>query len=263
MAATLMHLGRILSCRSIVTVLLAALALGGSGLALAATPPSIGDVAGLVGNSAKAPEFSTAMRILIMLTLLSMIPALLIATTAFLRIIIVLSMLRHAIGMQDTPPNAALIVLAMFLTLFSMQPVLNAVDRAAWQPYQRHQLGAEDAFKAGLLPIREFMVRQTRESDLALMVEMSHSPQPETIDDIGTLQLIPAFMLSELRTAFQIGFMIFLPFLLVDLLVASVLTSLGMMMVPPVMISLPIKVLMFILIDGWNLVTRALLASFH
>jgi flagellar biosynthesis protein FliP len=235
-----------------------------AGLALAASPPGLADFADLVGaGNAKSADFTSAMRILILLTVLSLIPALLIATTAFLRIIIVLSMLRHAIGMQDTPPNAALITIALFLTLFSMLPVWNSVDQVAWQPYLKQQLSAEAAVKAGLQPVREFMVRQTRENDLALMVELSHSPQPETVDDIGTMQLIPAFMLSELRTAFQIGFMVFLPFLLVDLLVASVLTSLGMMMVPPVMISLPLKVLMFILIDGWNIVTRALLSSFH
>src|SRR5262249_15832358 len=155
------------------------------------------------------------------------------------------------------------ISIALFLTLFTMQPVLNTVDQQAWQPWQKKQLSGEAAIRAGIAPVREFMVRQTRENDLALMVEISGSKQPETIDDIGLMQLIPAFMLSELGTAFQIGFMIFLPFLLVDIVVASVLTSLGMMMVPPVMISLPLKILMFVLIDGWNLVTRSLIGSFH
>lgn len=233
----------------------------GFALAAPADPTGLGGLIG--GGGAKAGEWPAAMRIFILLTVLSLIPALAIATTSFLRIIVVLSMLRHAMGMQDTPPNAALISIAMFLTLFSMAPVWTEVDRNAWQPYQKHQLTAEAAVKAGMQPIREFMVRQTRENDLALMVELAHARSPETIDDIGDLQLIPAFMLSELRTAFQIGFMIFLPFLLVDLVVASVLTSLGMMMVPPVMISLPLKVLMFILIDGWNLVVRSLMGSFH
>lgn len=234
------------------------------GLALAATVPEARDIAALAGGLAGKPEeISSAMRIMIILTALSLIPALMIATTAFLRIVVVLSMLRHAMGMQDTPPNAALISIALFLTLFTMQPVLNAVDQQAWQPWQKKQLNGETAIRAGIAPVREFMVRQTRENDLALMVEISGSRQPENIDDIGLMQLIPAFMLSELRTAFQIGFMIFLPFLLVDIIVASVLTSLGMMMVPPVMISLPLKVLMFVLIDGWNLVTRALVGSFH
>lgn len=233
-------------------------------LAHAANAPEVRDLASIAGGAMGKPEeLSSAMRILVLLTALSLIPALMMATTSFLRIVVVLSMLRHGMGMQDTPPNAALISIALFLTLFSMQPVLTAVDQKAWQPYQKRQISGEEAIRNGMQPIREFMVRQTRENDLALMVEVSGSKQPETIDDIGTLQLIPAFMLSELRTAFQIGFMIFLPFLLVDIIVASVLTSLGMMMVPPVMISLPLKVLMFILIDGWNLVARSLINSFH
>lgn len=208
-------------------------------------------------------EVSTALKILVLLTALSLIPALLITTTAFLRIVIVLSMLRHAMGMQDTPPTAALIAIALFLTLFTMQPVWNRVDQQAIQPYNQHHISLENALTEGVKPIREFMVRQTRESDLSLMVELAGADNPKSMDDIGLTQLIPAFMLSELRTAFQIGFMVFLPFLLIDLIVASILTSLGMMMVPPVMISLPLKVLMFILIDGWNLVVRSLVSSFH
>lgn len=208
-------------------------------------------------------EVSTALKILVLLTALSLIPALLITTTAFLRIVIVLSMLRHAMGMQDTPPTAALIAIALFLTLFTMQPVWNRVDQQAIQPYNQHHISLENALTEGVKPIREFMVRQTRESDLGLMVELAGADNPKSMDDIGLTQLIPAFMLSELRTAFQIGFMVFLPFLLIDLIVASILTSLGMMMVPPVMISLPLKVLMFILIDGWNLVVRSLVSSFH
>lgn len=231
--------------------------------AYAATDPLVQGIGESVKGGVKASEISSALRILVMLTVLSLIPVLLIATTSFLRILIVLSMLRHAIGMQDTPPNTALMTIALFLTVFSMSPVWTEVDQKAWQPFRNNTLSASAALDEGLKPIREFMVRQTRESDLAFMVDLAHAKQPETIDDISTFQLIPAFMLSELRTAFQIGFMIFLPFLLVDLIVATVLTSLGMMMVPPVMISLPLKVLMFVLIDGWMLVTRSLLASFH
>lgn len=221
-----------------------------------------------IANSLKhemvgAKEWSPALRILLVLTVLSLVPALLIATTSFMRIIVVLAMLRHALGMQDTPPNVALISIALFLTLFSMMPTLTEIDAKAWQPYAANHLTLDQALNAGAKPIRDFMVRQTREQDMALMVEISHSPEPETVNDIGLLQLIPAFMLSELRSAFQIGFVVFLPFLLIDLVVASVLASLGMMMVPPVMISLPLKVLTFILIDGWNLVVRAVLGSFH
>jgi len=217
----------------------------------------------ILKQGTKPAEISTAVRILFLLTALSLIPAILIATTSFLRIIIVLSMLRHAIGMQDTPPNAALISIALFLTLFSMQPVWSKVSEAAWEPFQRNKISIEDALDKGSEPVREFMVKQTREQDLALMVELSGSEQPTTIDDIKTSQLIPAFMLSELRSAFQIGFMIFLPFLLVDIIVASILISLGMMMVPPITISLPLKVLMFILIDGWGLVVKSLMISFQ
>jgi flagellar biosynthesis protein FliP len=164
--------------------------------------------------------------------------------------------------MQDTPPNAALVSIAIFLTLFSMQPVWNKVNENAWTPFQGNKISMEVALEEGIKPMREFMVRQTREQDLALMVDLSGGNQPNTIDDIETTKLIPAFMLSELKSAFQIGFMIFLPFLLIDLVVASILTSLGMMMVPPITISLPLKILMFILIDGWNLVIKSLMSSF-
>lgn len=208
-------------------------------------------------------EMATALQILIGLTVLSLAPAILISVTSFVRIIIVLSMLRHALGMQETPPNTVLISLALFLTLFTMQPVLTQVNTEALQPLSNKAISLEEAFSRGVKPLREFMVRQTREQDLALMVEISHSEQPTSIDDISLVQLIPAFMLNELRSAFQIGFVVFLPFLLIDLIVSTVLMSLGMMMVPPVMISLPIKVLMFVLIDGWNLIVRSLVGSFH
>lgn len=243
---------------------LALLLMIGASAAMAATDPGVREISDALRQGIGKPgEMSAAIRILILLTTLSLIPAILIATTSFLRIVIVLSMLRHAMGMQDTPPNAALVSIALFLTLFSMMPVWTQVDQKAWQPFQEKRMNADVAFSEALKPIREFMIRQTREPDLALMVELSGAKQPETTADVGTLQLIPAFMLSELRTAFQIGFMIFLPFLLIDLIIAAVLTSLGMMMVPPVMISLPLKVLMFILIDGWNLVVRSLMTSFY
>jgi flagellar biosynthetic protein FliP len=230
----------------------------------AATDTTVAGLTNILKQSTgKSGEVSTAIRILVLLTALSLIPTLLIATTSFLRIIIVLSMLRHAMGMQDTPPNAALLSIALFLTLFSMQPVWQDVNKNAWQPFQQNTLSAEQAFDEGIKPVREFMVRQTREPDLAVMVELAGVSQPSTIEDIGLMQLIPAFMMSELRSAFQIGFMIFLPFLLIDIIVASILTSLGMMMVPPITISLPLKVLMFILIDGWGLVVKSLMSSFH
>jgi flagellar biosynthetic protein FliP len=217
----------------------------------------------LADKTASRQEVSTAIQVLIGLTLLSLAPALLFSVTSFVRIIIVLSMLRHAIGMQETPPNTVLVSLALFLTLFTMQPVLNQVNVTAVQPYLNNTIGSEEAYKKAAKPIRDFMVRQTREQDMALMLEISHSEPLKSVDDISLVQLIPAFMLNELRAAFQIGFIIFLPFLLVDLIISTVLMSLGMMMVPPVMISLPIKILLFVLIDGWNLVVRSLVGSFH
>jgi flagellar biosynthesis protein FliP len=213
-------------------------------------------------GATKPTELSTAIKVVILLTILSLIPTLLIATTSFLRIIIVLSMLRHAIGMQDTPPNAALVSIAIFLTLFSMQPVWDKINDNAWEPFQSNKISMEIALDEGIKPLREFMIRQTREQDLALMIDLTGGGQPVSMDDIETTKLVPAFMLSELKSAFQIGFMIFLPFLLIDLVVASILTSLGMMMVPPITISLPLKILMFILIDGWNLVVKSLMSSF-
>lgn len=210
----------------------------------------------------KSTVLAEPLKALVYLTLLSILPSLLVATTSFLRIIIVLSMLRHAIGMQDTPPNVALIGIGLFLTLFSMQPVFTQAINNAWQPFTHQQIDIDTAFDEAQKPFREFMLHNIKERDLQLMYEVSNEEPPEMIEDVSLLKVIPAFMLSELKTAFQIGFMIFLPFLLVDIIVASLLSSLGMMMVPPVTISLPLKVLMFILIDGWNLVVKSLMASF-
>jgi len=208
-------------------------------------------------------DISAALKVLLGLTVLSLAPALLMSVTSFIRITVVLSMLRHALGMQETPPNTVLISLALFLTLFTMSPVIRQVNEQAFQPFMTGTLAPEPAFDAALRPIRDFMVRQTREQDMQLMIDIAKSPAPATVEDIPTDQLIPAFMLSELRSAFQIGFVIFLPFVLIDLIVSTILMSLGMMMVPPVTISLPLKILLFILIDGWNLIIRALLGTFQ
>lgn len=241
----------------------------GLGAMLAAAPASAADPAislpGVqisMGAAGKGAELSSPIKILLGLTVLSLAPAILMSMTAFVRIVIVLSMLRHALGMQDTPPNTVVISLALFLTFFTMAPTLNQINTDGFQPYMNGQLAPEQAIKKAVTPLRDFMVRQTREQDLALMVELAKAEQPATIDDISMVQLIPAFMVSELRAAFQIGFVIFLPFLLVDLIVSSALMALGMMMVPPASISLPLKILMFVLIDGWNLVVRALLGTF-
>ena len=212
---------------------------------------------------AKPEEVATALKILAVLTALTLAPAALVVMTAFTRIIVVLAMLRMAIGMQETPPNSVLVSLALFLTLFTMQPVLSQIDSQAFQPYVAGKMGFERAAEAGLQPLREFMIRQTREADLMLMLDVSQAPAPQDVDEVRTVHLVPAFMLSELKTAFQIGFVVFLPFLLLDIVVSSILMSMGMLMVPPMMISLPLKLLMFVLIDGWNLVVKALLGSFR
>jgi flagellar biosynthetic protein FliP len=203
------------------------------------------------------------LKIVLMLTVLALLPAIVIAMTSFTRTIIVLSMLRHAFGMQDTPPNMVLLSMALFLTLFTMGPVLQQINATSYQPLVENKIDLQTAVTAGVQPLREFMVRQTREKDLALILQIARAPQPDSVEDVSTLHIVPAFLLSELKTAFQIGFVIFLPFLLLDLVVASVLMSMGMLMVPPTIISLPLKVLMFVLIDGWGLVVRALLGSFH
>jgi flagellar biosynthetic protein FliP len=215
------------------------------------------------GANAASAQTAQAVRIVVGLTALAILPALLICLTAFLRIIIVLSMLRHAIGMPETPPNTVLIGLALFLTLFTMSPVLQQLNQETLQPFMAGKLGVEEAYGKGSAPVRGFMVRQTREQDLALMVELSKAERPQSMADISNVQLVPAFMLSELRAAFQIGFVIFLPFLLIDLIVSSVLMALGMMMMPPTTVALPLKILMFVLVDGWSVVLKALVGSFH
>jgi flagellar biosynthesis protein FliP len=230
--------------------------------AAAARPRTPAPVPTAAGKT-PATETSQALRVVLGLTVLAILPAMLVCLTSFLRTIIVLSMLRHAIGMPETPPNTALIGLALFLTMFTMSPVLQKINADAFEPFMAGRIGMEQGYDKGIGPLREFMVRQTREADLALMVELSKAPVPQSMDDISNVQLIPAFMLSELRAAFQIGFVIFLPFLLIDLIVSSILMALGMMMMPPTTIALPIKILMFILVDGWSLVLKALVGSFH
>lgn len=215
-----------------------------------------------LGQGTAGGPLAAPLKVLLGLTVLSLAPAILMSMTSFVRIVVVLSMLRHALGMQETPPNTVLVSLALFLTFFTMAPTLQQVNATAMQPFMAGKLDAEPALQAGVRPLRDFMVRQTREPDLALMVELAKGEQPKTIDDISMVQLVPAFMLSELRSAFQIGFVIFLPFLLIDLIVSSALMALGMMMVPPASIALPLKILMFVLIDGWSLVVRALLGTF-
>lgn len=205
---------------------------------------------------------SEILRVFLFLSALSFLPALAIALTSFTRNIVVLSLLRQALGLQQTPPNSVLITLAIFLTLFTMLPTFTAMHEQAIEPWSNDQITAEQALERGFEPIRTFMIRQTRASDLDVILNIAAAEKPESTDDIKPMHLIPAFMLSELKTAFQIGFVIFLPFLMIDLVVAAILMSLGMIMVPPIAISLPIKIMIFVLIDGWTLVVQSLLSSF-
>lgn len=190
------------------------------------------------------------------------IPALIVSTTSFIRIVIVLAMVRHAFGMPQTPPNVVLVSLALFMSAFLMGPTLDRVNDEALSPFLDGSATVEQSLESAADPMREFMLRHTRESDIEMVYSISRTPLPETAEDIDILKLIPAFVMNELRAAFTIGFVIMLPFLLIDLVVASILLSLGMMMVPPQTISLPIKVLMFVLIDGWSLVMQGLIGSF-
>jgi flagellar biosynthetic protein FliP len=214
-----------------------------------------------VGDPAHPREVATGLRVVLGLTVLSLAPAILVCMTSFVRISIVLSLLRHAIGLQDTPSNTVLVSLALFLTLFTMAPVVERIDSQAFEPFMEGRLDPSGAVAAATQPLREFMLSQTRDEDLVLMSDVAKRPRPAKVSDIGMLQVIPAFMISELRIAFQIAFVVFVPFLLVDLLVASILMSLGMMMVPPASIALPLKILLFVLAGGWQLIIRALVGT--
>lgn len=206
---------------------------------------------------------SPALQAFALLTVLSLAPSILIMLSSFTRIVVVLSMLRTALGLQQTPPNTVIISLALFLTLFTMMPVGKNIYANAYLPYQEKTISTEIALQKIAEPLQAFMLKQTREKDLQLILQLAKEPFPSKANDIKFYQLIPAFLLSELQTAFQIGFMIFLPFLLVDLIVSGILMTMGMMMMPPMTISLPIKILLFILIDGFDLVIQALVTSFH
>jgi len=216
-----------------------------------------------VGKASKPEDVSVTLQILLLMTVLSLAPALLILTTAFTRIIVVLHFLKQAMGTPQMPPPQVLVGLAMFLTFFVMSPVWNKINTEALQPYLNNKMTMNNAYDKGIVPLRDFMVKQTREEDLALFVKMANLEKPNTINDIPTYVLIPAFAISELRIGFQIGLLLFVPFVIIDLVVASILMSMGMMMLPPAMISLPFKILLFILVDGWNLVVGSLVSSFH
>ncbi|MBF0237020.1 MAG: flagellar type III secretion system pore protein FliP [SAR324 cluster bacterium] len=214
-------------------------------------------------DSATTPQqVSSSLQIVFLLTILTLAPALFIMTTSFTRFIIVLSFLRQAIGTPQTPPNQIILGLALFLTLFVMMPVWEEVNQTALKPYLNNQMSQQTFLERSVIPVKRFMQRFTREKDLALFVKIAKLPRPKTIDDVPVWVVIPAFVISELKTAFQIGFILYVPFLVIDMVVSSILMAMGMMMLPPVMISLPFKLMLFVLVDGWHLIIGSLVQSF-
>jgi flagellar biosynthesis protein FliP len=216
-----------------------------------------------VGGGTGKGALSTPFQILILMTLLSVLPAILISVTAFTRLIIVTHFLRQALGTQTMPPNQVLIGLSLFLTYFIMQPVGERINQEALQPMMQGKITEMQALDQACIPLRQFMLRYTREKDLALFLNIAKQPKPRDLRDIPMRVVIPSFMISELKTAFQIGFVLYIPFLVIDMVVASILLSLGMMQLPPVMISTPFKILLFVMVDGWSLVVGSLVKSFY
>jgi flagellar biosynthesis protein FliP len=238
---------------------LACLAIAGSG-SLAAQTQTTG--VSLIQSKGSA-TLSMPMQIVVMLTVLTILPAVIMSVTPFLRITVVLHFLRQALGTQGTPSNQVLIGLALFLTMLIMQPVLVDVYRQGWEPLESGNVTWEKAFDDGSKPLKAFLVKYVREKDVHLFLEVSHTPAPQRPADLGLAVLVPAYVISELKTGFQIGAVLFLPFLVIDLVVASVTLSIGMVQLPPVMLSAPFKILLFVLVDGWNLVVGSLIRSFY
>jgi len=207
-------------------------------------------------------KMSTTIQILLMITVLSLAPAILVTMTSFTRFVIVFSLLRQALGVQNVPPNQVMIGLALFMSLVVMTPVIKEINEKALQPYLNNEILQKDALAAAEKPMRKFMLSHTREADLGLFLSLNESNKPTTQDDISMADIVPGFIISELKTAFQIGFMIYIPFLVIDIVVASILLSMGMMVLPPVIISLPFKLMLFVLVDGWNLIVGSLVKSF-
>ena len=240
-------------------LLLAAVASGCVAADGSATIPNVG----ITPPGSTAPgNPATGVQLLVLLTVLSLAPALLIMVTSFTRIVIVLSLVRNAVGVPQLPPNQVLVGIAFLLTVFVMAPVWKTVNEHAMQPYLAGRMSQGDAVKQAEGPVRTFMLAQTRKSDLQLFVSLSSDRRPQTVDDVPTYVVIPSFLLSELKTAFQMGFIIFVPFLIVDIVVSAALLSMGMMMLPPAVVSLPFKILLFILVDGWGLIIGSLVSSF-
>ena len=216
-----------------------------------------------IGTADNPQQVSSTLQVMAVLTIATIAPAILLMTTSFVRIVVIIGFLRNAMATQNVPPTQVVIGLAMFITFYIMAPYWSVANEQGIQPYLNGQISQEEAIDNTLAPVREFMFRQTREADLALFVNLSDAERPETQDDVSTFVLVPAFMISELKTAFQIGFMIYVPFIVIDMIVATTLMSMGMMMLPPVMISLPFKILLFVMVDGWHLLINSIIVSFR
>lgn len=244
--------------------LVAVLVCGFAGVAVAQdTGFVVPSVTVQIGRAETPEQVSTSLQLLVILTVLTLAPGILIMTTAFTRIVIVLGLLRQALGTQQMPPNQVMLGMALFLTFFVMAPTFNDVNEHALQPYFAHEISSTAAYDRAVVPVRSFMLAQTREKDLGLFVHFAQIAPPQTADDVPTYVIVPAFLLSELTTAFMIGFMVFVPFLIIDMVVASTLMSMGMLMLPPIFISLPFKIILFVLADGWYLMFGSLVRSFH
>lgn len=216
-----------------------------------------------IGESTDSSDLSTTLQIVLMMTVLSLAPSIIIMVTSFIRFTIVFSFLRQAMGIHQMPPNQLLLGLALILTFFVMSPVIEKSYSEGIEPYLEKKIEKEEAFDKAVAPFRKFMLSQTREKDLALFVDIARMERPKTAEDVPLHVLVPGFVISELRTAFQIAFVLFIPFLVIDMVVASVLMSMGMMMLPPIIVSLPFKILLFVLVDGWYLLIKSLVESFH
>ena len=236
--------------------------LAAAGASYGADAIGLPNVSLTVGGENSPQGVSTAIQIVLLLTVLSLAPAILLMMTSFTRLIVVFSLLRQALGVQQAPPNQVIVGLSLFLTFFIMSPAITKINETALKPYMAGTIYQEAAFTGAIQPLREFMLKNTREKDMELFLRLSKAEAPKTKDEIPTLALIPAFVTSELKTAFQIGFLIYMPFLVIDMVVASVLMSMGMMMLPPVMVSMPFKLMLFVLVDGWYLLVGSLVQSF-
>lgn len=228
-----------------------------------ASPQTLPSVSVEVGKATDSDSLSTTLQIVLLMTVLALAPSILIMITSFIRIVVVLAFLRQAMGIQQMPPNQLLVSLALILTFFIMSPVIGNAYNNGIKPFMDDQISKEEAFDRAVEPFKKFMLAQTREKDLALFVNVAKMDRPENADELPLEVLVPGFVISELRTSFQIAFVLFIPFLVIDMVVASVLMSMGMMMLPPVIVSLPFKILLFVLVDGWYLLVKSLVESFH